>query len=180
MAQLAGEKGQFLFDRFLVVDIGAGADPAGQLAGDIEKRRTPRDEPAVISLAIADAIFHIVDTLAFDRRRPDLARALAVVGMDELQPARPEGFLGRLSGIIAPRLVEVVRHAHGIRGPDELGEGIGQIGKLLFELDDARMIALFALLRLCLQPLLLAERHDRLRQRFQRGKLFLAKRRARA
>jgi hypothetical protein len=106
----------------------------------------PRLEPAVLPVAAADPVFHVVRVAARHGLQPELPRRRAVVRVQRLQPAPPQQVRLRDAGVLGPLGAEIVAGAVGRRGPDELRQRLRllrppPLGDVAEDQDDAREAA---------------------------------------
>ena len=119
---------QPLFQTFLIVDVGAGPEPAFDPPGLVANRQGAAEPPAVAAgCAILEAIFDLERFSRANRRIPGVQGPLHVVGMEDRRPALVAGLALREVGVFVPAAVEVVEVAVGPGRPDDLRHGVGQV-----------------------------------------------------
>src|SRR5439155_9996016 len=110
---------------FVLVDVGAGAEPGRHSAGLIAEGGGAGDVPAP-GLADAEAELQLDADARGEGVLPLLQGGGEVVGVDGLLPTPADGVGERQAGLVAPALVEVVGGAIGAGGPDEGGDVLGE------------------------------------------------------
>ena len=128
----------------LVVDVGAGAEPAHDGALLVALREGLSEKPAVGAVVAAEAVLDGVRLAGLERVAPDAEGALLVVGVEDVVPALASGFFDREAGVGVPARVVVVVVSSGVGDPDELGDGVGE-GAEVGVLSRARRLGLVAL-----------------------------------
>ena len=114
----------------LVVDVGAGADPAGDRAVGRPDRLRPGQEPAIGAVGAAQAVLGLVVGPRPDGRPPFLVDPVPVVGVDDPPPARPVEGAGLPARVGVDALVEPVRRPAGVGRPDEVRQHLRQDAEL--------------------------------------------------
>ena len=112
--------------QFLFVDIGAGADPAGNDALAIADRQGAAQRPAIFAAMVAQAIFDLIGFAGDQAGAPAAPGAFLIVGMEDTAPPFAIGRARRRAGIFIPARIIIVMIAVGQRRPDHLRHGVGQ------------------------------------------------------
>nr|GEU28229.1 hypothetical protein [Tanacetum cinerariifolium] len=124
--------GQRLGRRFLVVDVGAAADPARQRSFGAADRHRTGQVPAVGAVVAADAELGLVRRAGAHGVGPAAGRRVHVVGMDDAAPAGAIQAARRHPGIFVHAVVEPVERTVGRRGPHMVQRGLGKRAELGF------------------------------------------------
>ena len=125
----------------LLVDVGAGAEPLDDAARGIRRGQAPDQEPAIGPIRTAVATLDLVGRPGADRIVPCVDDALPILRVDVLGPDSAETPLRREAGHLVPSPVEVGGPAIGPRGPDQLGQGLGQQTEPPLAAAEGRLIA---------------------------------------
>ena len=129
-----GQKAGGLLGPLLLVDVGAGPEPAGDLAIAVVDGHGSDEMPAVGLLPpIQQPHFHLERSAASHGSRPPLAGGRGVVGVQDRPPAVVAHRL-RQAGELGPAAVQVVDVAVRSGGPDDLRHGVGKLAEPLFAL----------------------------------------------
>jgi hypothetical protein len=121
-----GQVSLLLRHALLIVDIGARAKPAHDLAGLVVHRCASGKKPASTSVSADQAMLHFVGHTICGRALPPLARRGPVCRMDQRLPSLRAGQLRkRASSIFDHRVVCVVVFSARVGRPNELGQSFG-------------------------------------------------------
>ena len=114
-----------------IVDIGGRPVPGGNAPLDIADRRGARQEPAVLAVVSPVPHLDLVGGALAQSARPRRDAALAVLGMEhQFRPLA--GILLRGDAAeLEPTVVGKGDGAVRVGGPDDLGDGVGQVAKAL-------------------------------------------------
>ena len=112
--------------QFLFVNVGAGADPAGDLAVGIADRQGTAQRPAIFAAMMAQAIFDLIGFAGDEAGAPTAPGALLIVGMEHAAPPIAIGRASGRAGIFIPAGVIIIMKAIRQRRPDHLRHGVGQ------------------------------------------------------
>ncbi len=111
---------QFLFRPLGGVDVGVGPVPADDPPLGISQRQTVGFEPAVAAVASSKSGFDIVGPSDRTRALPFRDEALAIIRVDDLDPAESEIVPQLSAGILHPLWTHVVTGAVGLQRPNEV------------------------------------------------------------
>ena len=128
----------------LFVDVGAGAEPARDLAAIAPDGQRASHEPAIRAVAAAPHAVLDVERLAGrERLLPGGRRsAIEVVGVDVELPVPALVRRARHAGVLVPALVVVVDVPVGPRAPDEVRHRVGDRAELLAAVAQLLFVAL--------------------------------------
>src|SRR5437773_1981815 len=107
-------------------DVGAGAEPFDDIPAGVADRYAARLEPAILAVAAANAVFDVVRVMPRDRFQPKVARRLAVVRVQRLEPLPPEQVRLGNTCMLRPLRAKVIARAVRRRRPNELWQRLGQ------------------------------------------------------
>src|SRR5205807_7953256 len=115
-------------------DVGAGAEPFDDIPAGVADRHAARFEPAILAVAAANAVFDVVSVMPRDRFQPKVARRLAVVRVQRLEPLPPEQVRLGNACVLRPLRAKVIACAIRRRRPNELWQRLGQAPPTLLTL----------------------------------------------
>src|SRR4030095_4347610 len=119
-----------------VMNIGQGPDPLHAQSLRVADRTPARQVPAVLAVLAADAVL-CLKWLPFLAGLPQPApRAIAVVGMNRLNPFGSEGLLHRNSYVLDPPLIAIIHQPVRAAGVNDLGHGVGELAEARLALDN--------------------------------------------
>ena len=113
------------FGALEVVDIRAGAVPAGDRAFVVADRLRPHQNPAEAAAVMAQAVLDAIGRAGAQALAPGGPGMLAVLGMEQVVPVRAVDRAGGDAGVVVPALIVIVVKAVGTRRPDHLVDGVG-------------------------------------------------------
>src|SRR5439155_24236326 len=114
-------------------DIGAGAEPFDDIPAGVADRHAARFEPAILAVAAANAVFDVVRVMPRDRFQPKVARRLAVVRVQRLEPLPPEQVRLCNACVLRPLRAKVIACAIRRRRPNKLWKRLGSATLQLFD-----------------------------------------------
>ena len=117
-----------------LVDVDDRPDVPQVLAARTETWRGGIDGPAIDAVGAADPVVEVVGDAPGIRAAKGLVGEGAVVGMDRVAPAEPEGGCRRLPGELVPLTIQVDALAGGIRDPDHDGSVVRHVPESCFAL----------------------------------------------
>src|SRR5579875_825761 len=124
---------QFGFDALLLVDVGGGSEPLHDSALGAADRQRAADEPAPAALGAIPQPRLGAEWLALlDGLGPKPGGCLEVFRMEDAFPCLAVEAAGLQAGELVPALVEVIRTARRVRGPDDLRHGVGELAEFSF------------------------------------------------
>src|SRR5438067_2996961 len=92
-------------------DVGAGAEPFDDIPAGVTDRYAARLEPAILAVAVANAVFDVVRVVPRDRCQPETPRRLAVVRVQRLEPSPTEQVRLFKPGVFRPLRTKIVARA---------------------------------------------------------------------
>src|SRR5262249_1818564 len=116
---------QCILGAFELCDVGAGAEPFDDIPASIADRYAARLEPAILTVATANAVLDVVGVVPSDRFQPETPGRLPVVRVQCLQPRPAEQLRLRNAGVLRPLRAKVVTCAIRRRRPNELWKRLG-------------------------------------------------------
>ncbi len=129
LLQLLARAGQGVSGLDQLLDVGAGAEPAGHRAGLVAHRQRPAEAPAPGAVGTAQAVLGLERLAAVEAGAPGGRRRAEVVGVERAASARGTRQAGAgqrpEAGEVPPAPVVVVVPAVGAGGPDHLRHGVG-------------------------------------------------------
>ena len=136
---------QLLLGLFLVVDVGAGAEPLDDAAVGVALGPALAQKPAVHAVVAPEPVLHLEEAAGFHALLPALVGQVEVVRVNHGGPVGAVARRARLqAGVVEPALVHVVVAAHALASPHNLRHALGQEAELL--LAPAQLLRQLALL----------------------------------
>ena len=126
VAQFPAEHLVFLGDHLGLMDIGAGSDPADDLALGIAQRERAAQGPAIFAAMVAQPVVHLIGFAGGQRMPPDAPRMVLVVGMEHTIPALAIGRSGGNAGELVPASIIIVVITIGQGRPHHLRHRVGE------------------------------------------------------
>src|SRR6185436_13845859 len=118
---------RLFFGLLALFDVHAHAEPGADVARFIATGVTTGEEPAVPAVAAAQAELDLVIISGLNGRLPAFDDALAIVGMDHVDPpVAQRAALGK-AGIVVPVRIAVSDSSVAIGEPDDLGRELEEI-----------------------------------------------------
>ena len=99
----------FLLGAFEVGDVGTGADVAGKSAAGVEAGNAVIEQPAVLAIGAAQAVFHLKIAAGLEGGRVDADAAIEIERMHALGPAVTDFLLHGTAGEPQPTLLKNVQ-----------------------------------------------------------------------
>ncbi len=133
--QLGARSGKHLarVDDFL--DVGTGAEPAGDATAIVAHRMRAAHHPAIIAAVMAQPIFDLIGLAGRQRMRPACPGAFLILWMEHVVPPFAIGRSVRRAGIFVPAVVVIIVIAVGPGRPDHLFDRIDDPAELCFAVD---------------------------------------------
>ena len=127
--QLLADDLPLLEREFLLVDVGAGAEPTGNPPVLVTDRLRAAEHPAIGAVEMPQPVFDLVGRAGFQAVAPHLPCAILIVGMEHVVPAFAVSGAGGRAGELVPARVVVIVIAVRLRRPHHLRHGIREGAK---------------------------------------------------